>query len=105
MNTRMPELVCGKCGSNRFKFPHASRDTVRCEDCGEPMASLPELQDKIANGKTPAESRDQRLDRHAKEVARSHAQLRASVAETDRLIVRSNEMLRRHRKEDEDAGD
>ena len=105
MNTKVTDLVCSKCGSNRFKFPKSALDAVKCEDCGTPVGSLSDLQDKVVNGKSPAESRNQRIARHAKEVSASHEQLRASVAETDRLIVASNEMIKRHRKEDEDAGD
>jgi hypothetical protein len=85
-------------------FPKAADEAVTCEDCGSKGASLKELQAKITTGHL-RESRRQRLARHAREVAESHAQLRDSVAETDRLIIASNEMIRRHRKEDEDAGD
>ena len=102
MRSKFPDLVCSKCGSNRFKFPRAVADAIKCEDCGTSVASLSEVQDKIVNGKG-RETRDQRLARHAKEVADSHAQLRASVAETDRLNVASNDMIRRHREEDDDA--
>ena len=105
MKTKFPDLVCTKCGSNRFSFPKSADEAVECDDCGTPVASLNELQEKIVTGRKRKESRDQRLKRHAKEVAESHEQLRASVAETDRLIVASNEMIRRHRKEDEEAGD
>lgn len=101
----LPKLECTKCGSNHFKFPKTADDPVKCEDCGHPVASLDELQAKIVGDKSHVESRAQRLARHADEVAKSHEKLRQSVAETDRLIVASNEMIRRHRKEDEDAGD
>lgn len=103
MKSKFPDLVCAKCGSNRFKFPKSVADAVKCEDCGTPIASLGELQETVANGNR--ETRGARLKRHAREVADSHEQLRASVAETDRLIVASNAMLRRHRQEDESAGD
>ena len=105
MKTKFPDLACAKCGSNRFMFPRMADDPVTCEDCGMPGASLKELQARIANGGHLHESRKHRLERHAREVAESHAQLRDSVAETDRLIVASTEMIQRHRKEDEDAGD
>jgi len=105
MKSKFPDLVCAKCGSNRFKFPKSVTDAVKCEDCGTPIASLGELQETIVNGNGHGESRDDRLRRHAKEVADSHEQLRASVAETDRLVVASNAMIRRHRKEDEAADD
>ena len=105
MKTKFPDLACASCGSNRFMFPKAADDAVQCEDCGTPGASLRELQVRIANGDHLHESRRQRVARHAKEVADSHARLRDSVAETDRLIIASNEMIRRHRREDEEAGD
>ena len=101
--TRFPNLVCAKCGSNRFKFPKSADDAVKCEDCGERVSTLADLQAKVANGGKRGESRDQRGERHASEVAKSHEDLRASVAETDRLIVASNEMLRRHREENADG--
>lgn len=105
MKTKFPDLACAKCGSNRFMFPKSVEESVSCEDCGTPGLPLGELQAKIANGERLGESRKQRLERHALEVAESHKKLRASVSETDRLIVASNEMIRRHRQEDEDAGD
>lgn len=105
MRSKFPDLVCAKCGSNRFKFPRSVDDAVKCEDCGHPVASLNELQARIVNGGRRRESRDDRLKRHAREVADSHDQLRASVAETDRLIVASKDMIRRHRQEDLEAGD
>ena len=86
-------------------FPRAADDPVTCEDCGTTGALLKELQTRLTNGDLLKEDRKQRIARHAKEVAESHARLRDSVAETDRLIVASTEMIRRHRKEDEDAGD
>ena len=101
MMTQLPKLACPGCGSNRLFFPKSGDGAVKCEDCGQPVASLHELQDKIANGGTIKESRTKRLKRHAKEVADSHEQLRASVAQTDRLIVASDEMIRRHRQEDD----
>ena len=85
-------------------FPKSIDDAVKCEDCGTPGASLKELEVRISNGHHPKESRKQRLERHAREVAESHEKLRASVSQTARLIVASNEMIRRHRKEDEEAG-
>jgi ribosomal protein S27E len=105
MKRKFPDLVCAKCGSNRFKFPKSADDEVKCEDCGHPVATLNELQAKIVGEPKRQESRSERLKRHAEEVAKSHEELRASVAQTDRLIVSSNEMIRRHREEDEEAGD
>jgi ribosomal protein S27E len=105
MKRRFPDLVCAQCGSNRFNFPKAADDQVKCEDCGHPVATLAELPARIVGEPKRKEDRAQRVRRHADEVARSHEDLRASVAETDRLIVASNEMIRRHREEDEEAGD
>jgi hypothetical protein len=105
MKRKFPDLVCAKCGSNRFKFPKSADDEVKCEDCGHPVATLNELQAKIVGDPSGKETRAERVKRHAAEVAKSHAELRASVAQTDRLIVSSNEMIRRHREEDEAAGD
>jgi hypothetical protein len=105
MKMKFADLACAQCGSNRFMFPKSADDAVRCEDCGTRGASLKELQATITNGGHLVESRQQRIARHAREVADSHEQLRASVATTDRLIVASNEMIRRHRQEDLDAGD
>ena len=105
MKRKFPDLVCAQCGSNRFKFPKAAEDPVRCEDCGHPIATLNELEAKIVGGGKSSESRADRIKRHSAEVSRSHEDLRSSVAETDRLIIASNEMIRRHRAEDEDAGD
>ena len=47
--------------------------------------------------------RAERRDRQAAEVEASQANLRRSIAETERLVGESDEMLRRHRKENEDA--
>ena len=105
MKSKFPSLVCAKCGSNRLKFPKSAADAVKCDDCGHTVASLAELQAKIVNGDDAVETRAQRRRRHAREVAESHEQMRASVAATDRLIVASHEMIKRHRKEDEAADD
>jgi hypothetical protein len=45
--------------------------------------------------------RANRRARHEAEIEASQQALRASVAETQRLIGESEEMLRRHRKEDD----
>ena len=84
-------------------FPKSVEDAVKCEDCGTPGASVRELEARIVKGGDLKESRKRRLERHAREVAESHEKLRASVSQTDRLIVASNEMIRRHRKEDDEA--
>lgn len=105
MKSKFPSLVCAKCGSNRLKFPKSAADAVTCDDCGHTVASLAELQEKIVNGGNSVETRAQRRNRHAREVAESHEQMRASVATTDRLIAASHDMMKRHRKEDDAAGD
>lgn len=45
------------------------------------------------------EERSRRRERQTAEVEASQAKLRASIAETERLVGESDEMLRRHRKE------
>lgn|SRR5690606_33120606 len=105
MKSKVLNLSCPQCGSNRLKFPKSATELVKCGDCGHPIASLGELQEQVAKGEQPAESREQRHSRHAREVAESHAQLRKSVAETDRLIVASDHMMKRHRKENREGGD
>jgi hypothetical protein len=45
----------------------------------------------------------ERRDRHAAEIEESQAALRKSIAETGRLVDESDDMLRRHRKECDDA--
>lgn len=51
------------------------------------------------------ESKDQRRTRQNREVEESQQGLRDSIKKTQHLLDQSEEMLRRHRKEDEDAGD
>ena len=46
--------------------------------------------------------RRDRRNQHAREVEASQEGLRKSIAETERLVSQSEEMLRRHRKEVED---
>ena len=48
--------------------------------------------------------RAERRERHATDVEASQEALRRSIDETDRLVEQSDEMLRRHREENE-AGD
>lgn len=52
------------------------------------------------------EKRAERRNQQAAEVEASQETLRASIAETERLVDQSDQMLRRHRKEndDDDAG-
>ena len=44
-----------------------------------------------------------RRDRHAAEIEASQAGLRASIKETERLMGESDDMVRRHRQECENA--
>jgi hypothetical protein len=46
--------------------------------------------------------RAQRREQQAREVEASQELLRESIAETDRLVGESEDMIRRHRKEQED---
>ncbi len=48
-------------------------------------------------------SRAERREKHAREVEASQAALRASIAETQRLVDASDAMLKRHRREDEEG--
>ena len=105
MKPNLSNLVCAHCGSNRFMFPASADDQVRCDECDQPVATLHELQARIVPGPARKETRVARAARHAAEVADSHDKLRASVAETDRLIIASNAMLRRHREEDGDESE
>src|SRR5688572_12260068 len=50
-----------------------------------------------------AKHRKERRERQAAEVEQSQAALRASIDETQRLVAESDEMLRRHRQEQQDA--
>jgi hypothetical protein len=44
-----------------------------------------------------------RAERHSEEIEASQARLRDSIKETERLVDESDEMLRRHRREDEEG--
>jgi len=48
---------------------------------------------------TDKQKRAERRDQQSLEVEASQASLRASIAETERLVGESDKMLRRHRKE------
>lgn len=48
---------------------------------------------------TDARRRAERRAQQAREVEESQAKLRASIAETERLMDASDEMLKRHRRE------
>ncbi len=51
------------------------------------------------------ETRKQRRERHAREVEESQEKLRDSISETERLLSESDEMLKRQRRECDDADD
>ena len=102
------ELSCEHCGSNRLRFPATGDAPVTCEDCGKAGPLLHELQDRFASGlpgergrrrsaSAHAEGRTELRERHEAEVDASQAGLRESIAETDRLVDESDDMLRRHR--------
>jgi hypothetical protein len=110
MSGKVIDLSCAKCGSNRLRFPATDEEMVTCEDCGAAGKSLHEVKllmsgsPKAGAGAKP-EKRAERRKRHTSEVEVSQSDLRKSVAETDRLVVASDKMLRRHRKEcDEEEG-
>lgn len=49
------------------------------------------------------ESREERRERQASEVEQSQRDLRASIDKTQQLLDQSEEMLKRHRDEDDEA--
>lgn len=108
MSGNVVDLSCAKCGSNRLRFPATDEEPVRCEDCGAVVMSLQEVKALMTGvpgrGISAApEERAERRERHTSEVEASQTDLRESVAETDRLVEASDEMLRRHRKECDEA--
>jgi hypothetical protein len=52
---------------------------------------------------TTAKNRAERRERHSAKVEASQDGLRKSIAETERLVDQSDEMISRHRKECEDG--
>jgi hypothetical protein len=107
------DLSCAACGSNRLTFPSTDDGNVTCDDCGHTSETLGELKARFAEGShegsadpETGEGRAALRDRHAREVDISQADLKDSIAETDRLVDESDEMLRRHRREcdDQEAG-
>ena len=54
---------------------------------------------------TDPKKRAERRAQQAREVEESQAKLRASIAETERLMDASDEMLKRHRRELDDDDD
>lgn len=51
------------------------------------------------------ENRKERRERHAQEVEASQQNLRDNIAETERLLTASDNMLKRHRRECDDTDD
>lgn len=51
------------------------------------------------------ETKKERAERQAREVEAGQKGLRASIAETERLVGQSEELLRRHRREREEHDD
>lgn len=51
------------------------------------------------------ENRKQMRERQAREVEESQRELRESIANTERLLTQSNDMLKRHGKEREEQDD
>lgn len=101
-------LSCPNCGGNRFGFPRTDEEQVTCEECGSEVQSLGSVKALVGGthrAPRPPSAADRiahRQNRHASEIEVSQAALRASVAETDRLISESDKMLRRHRREIEE---
>ena len=52
-----------------------------------------------------SESRKSRRDRHARDVEESQKQLRESIDKTNKLLDESDKMLKRHRRECDEADD
>jgi hypothetical protein len=107
---KIVELSCPACAGNRLHFPRNDNEPVVCEDCRITPGSLEDAK-AIIEGKTrrwplknqsDAERAAARRKRHTSEIEASQAGLRASIAETDRLVGESEEMLRRHHKECDD---
>lgn len=108
MSATSMALSCPRCGGNHLAFPEADKEQVTCEDCGAAVQSLGSIKARLHNatqqGAKARGAKGRRADRQARhqaEIEASQAALRASVAETDRLIGESEEMLRRHRREDD----
>lgn len=53
-----------------------------------------------------SDRRARRISQHSREIEANQEALRRSIAETERLVTESEEMLRRHRqeREEDDAG-
>jgi hypothetical protein len=101
-------LSCPRCGGNHLAFPDTDEEQVICEECGAAVQTLgsvkARLRDAAQQGRESRSTEQRRANRHARheaEIEASQAALRASVAETDRLIGESEKMLRRHRQEND----
>jgi hypothetical protein len=107
---RRVELSCPACAGNRLHFPQNDNEPVVCEDCRFAPGTLKDAQAIIegqasqwpAEGSSGEERASKRRKRHLDEIEVSQAGLRASIAETSRLVSESEEMLRRHHKECDD---
>jgi hypothetical protein len=108
--SRVVDLSCLNCGSNRVRFPDADADPVVCEDCGTAGDPLSVVKERLGEEPAdkqhlPPENRAARRERHTSEVEASQEELRENVAETDRLVDASDRMLRRHRRECDENSD
>jgi ribosomal protein S27E len=41
------ELNCQTCGNNRFQFPEADEDPVRCQFCGDTIGTLAAVKQRV----------------------------------------------------------
>jgi len=107
MGRKQVELSCQACGGNRLRFPSSDDDPVICEDCGVAVQSLRAAKALVAGvtGQTPAQRAVARRKRQVTEIEQSQKELRHSIAETDRLVLESDKMIRRHHKECDDDSD
>jgi len=90
-----------------LRFPGSDDEPVICEDCGVAVQSLGAAKALIARvaAQTTEQRAVSRRRRHVAEIDDYQAQLRESVAETDRLLSESDKMIRRHHQEcDDDIG-
>jgi len=101
-------LSCPKCGGNHLAFPDSDEEQVSREECGAAVQSLGSVKARLRSaahvGVDARHLEQRKANRQARQEAEiqvSQAALRASVAETDRLIGESERMLRRHREEND----
>lgn len=104
MTRKRIDLSCPDCGSNRLRIPSSDDEMVTCEDCGADVQSLRATKELLAGAvvQTAGQRAAVRRLRHTAEIEASQADLRKSIAETDRLVSESDKMLRRHHKECDD---